>query len=88
MPAGYKFGEMKLTKERSQKKAKAWDSRDLFISWDRSVFKILPNIYDEVFSENSQRLLAVSYFRKTLHLRQGFKYASVEPTFLRCIIVI
>ena len=28
MLAGYKFGEMKLMKERSQKKAKAWDSRD------------------------------------------------------------
>ena len=34
----------------------------------RNVFKTLPNIESGAFLENSQRLLIINYFRKTLHL--------------------
>ena len=36
---------------------------------DRGVFRKLSNIKDGAFLEYSQRLLAVDYFCKTLHLR-------------------
>ena len=91
MPAGYKFGEMKLMKERSQKKAKAWDSRDCCLeveteaylrSCQTSMMKYFPKIV------KGFQPLTIFAKRSILDVWQGFKYPSVEPTFLRCIIVI
>ena len=41
----------------------------IYIAYVRGVSRTLSNIWDEAFCENSQQLLAVSYYRTTLHLR-------------------
>ena len=56
----------------------SWSQQKLVTLWTkwqenyifpRSIFKTLSNIQDRVFCENSWRIIAVNYFRETLHLR-------------------
>ena len=43
--------------------------RHVILQVIRGVFRTLSNIKDGAFCEKSQRLLAVNYFRKKLHLK-------------------